>query len=53
MAIADLLNVFGQKDLNKNDDKVGSIMVIREQLANLLILTAPDVYGHVVAKDKK
>ena len=53
MAIADLPNAFAQTDFIKNDGEVENIMVIRGQLADMLIEIAPDVYGPVVTKDKK
>ena len=37
VAIADLPNAFAQTDLIKNDEEVEIMMVIREQLAGLLI----------------
>ena len=51
--IADLPNAFAQAALIKNVEEVEIIMIIRRQLADLLIDIAPDVYGPVVTKDKK
>ena len=53
VAIADLPNAFAQADLIKNDEEVDIIMIIRGQLADLLIEKAPDMYGPVATKDKK
>ena len=53
MAIVDFPNAFAQTDLIKNDEEVEIIMVIRGQLADLLIEIAPDVYGPVATKDMK
>lgn len=53
VAIADIPNAFVQTDLIKDDKEVEIIMVIRGQLADLLIEIAPDVYGPVATKDRK